>query len=239
MCSRPALTSVPWSSATDSIPGPGGFPRGCPARPHPPVAPVDITVERQPVDTEDMTDDVIADVTPELDPAAFDLDAWISGATPTVRAVTLYQRPDLLGEIDALQRQLRIAEQVGDDDRGMNDASPDGIRGQLEQVARDFEASALTFKVQGRSDEARDRIKKRLKKQGVTDEETVVLHQLADAVIEPAGVTPEQLRRLQEASEPQLKMLLTAASLAHYQPPAVDVPFSSGSSRGRKREGRS
>lgn len=186
------------------------------------------------------TDDgIITDETPEIDPETFDLDAWIGGVTGTVRAVSISQRNDLLGEIDRLKEELRIAESIPDEDRGMNDPTPDGVRRELIQVAREWEASRITVKVQGRSDEARDRVAKRLKKQGVTDEETVVLHQLADAIVEPKGLTAEKLRRLQEASEPQVKMLLAAASLANFQPPQVDVPFSSRSSADRKQRGRS
>lgn len=183
--------------------------------------------------------DPIADQTPELDPETFDLDAWIGGVTSTVRAVTLYQRPDLLGEIDKLTRELRIAEQVPAEDRGMNDPTPDGIRRQIEAMASEFEKSGVTFKVEGRSDEARERIAKRLKKQGVTDEYDVVLHQLEDAIVSPKGVTISFLRTLAEKSETQLKMLLTVASLANFQPPAVAVPFSSKSSTDRKQRGRS
>lgn len=179
--------------------------------------------------------DGITDATPELDPETFDVNEWLSGVTGTVRAVTIYARPDLAGAAEELQRELRLAEMVSDEDRGMNDPAPEAIRRQLEEVARDFEASGRVFKVQGRSDEARDQIAKRLKKQGVTDEETIVLHQLADAIIEPAGVTVGALRALQEASEPQLKMLLVASGMANFQPPAVDVPFSSRSSQDRKR----
>lgn len=186
--------------------------------------------------TIDETTDDIADESPGLDPATFDLDAWIGGATATVRAVTLHQRSDLVGEVEALQRELRIAESISDEDRGMNDPSPEGVRQRLEELAREFERSAVTFKIEGRSDEARERIEKRLKKQDVKDQKTITLHQLADAIIEPAGVTPEILRKLGDKSEPQLKMLLVAYAYACGEPPKVDVPFSNGSSGSRKRD---
>lgn len=179
------------------------------------------------------------DEAPELDPADFDLNAWISGATSVVRAVTLYQRPDLIGAIDALQRDLRVAELVPDEDRGMNDPTPEGIRQKIEAVAREFEKSALVFKVEGRSQDALERIEKRLKKQNVKDDRTITLHQLADAIIEPKGVTVDFLRKLQDTAETQLRMLLVAAGMANTEPPKVDVPFSSASSRGRRREARS
>lgn len=184
--------------------------------------------------SEPTTDEPITDESPELDPATFDLHAWIGGATATVRAVTLYQRTDLLADVDTLQRELRIAEAVPEEDRAMGDESPDSIRRQLEQVAREFESSALVFKVEGRSDGHRDRIAKKLKKQGIDDEYEVTLHQLADAVVAPAGVTVDFLRKLGEVSEAQLKLLLTGSSLASFQPPRVDVPFSPASSGNRK-----
>lgn len=187
----------------------------------------------------DAPDDESVDETPELDPATFDLDAWIDGAKPVVRAVTLYQRPDLLGVIDALQRDLRVAELVPDEDRGMNDPTPEGVRQKIEEAAHQFEASALVFRVEGRSDEARERIEKRLKKQDVKDTTSITLHQLADAIIEPKGVTASFLRKLQDTSESQVRMLLVAAGMANHEPPKVDVPFSSASSRSRKREARS
>lgn len=182
------------------------------------------------------TDDAIVDASPALDPATFDLTAWINGATSTVRAVTLYQRADLLAEVDELNRQLRLAESIPEGDRGMGDPSPQGIRRKLEQVAGEFQASAVVFKVESRSTDARERIAKRAKKQGVTDENEVVLHQLVDAIKEPAGVTVEHLRTLNERSEAQVRLLMTAASMANVQAPRVDVPFSSESSGSRKRQ---
>ena len=179
--------------------------------------------------------ELVVDASPDLDPATFDLDAWINGATSTVRAVTLYQRPDLMAEVDALQRELRIAEAIPDEDRGMNDTTPAGIRSQLEQTAREFERSALVFKVESRSDGHRERIAKHLKKQGITDENEVVLHQLADAIIEPKGVTVDFLRKLQDRSEAQVKLLVVASTYANTEPPRVTVPFSNGSSGSRKR----
>ena len=189
----------------------------------------------QPIDTEP---DTIRDESPELDAATFDLDAWIGGVTGTVRATTIYQRADLMAEVDRLQRELRIAESIDDEDRGMTDESPESIRRQLEQVARDFEASGLTVRVQGQSDGHRERITKVCKKRGIDDEYEITLHHLADAIVEPKGINVDFLRKLGERNEMQLKMLLTAASLASFQPPRVDVPFSSQPS-GNRRQRRS
>lgn len=178
----------------------------------------------------------ITDATPDLDAETFDFEAWVAGVTPTVRAVKVYAAAHLLEQVDDLERRLRVAESIPATERGITDESPDQLRQQLLDVATQFEASAKVFKVQGRSDDYVARLKARLKEQGITDEGDVTLHQLADAIISPR-VTVDGLRRLGEVSEPQLKTLITASALANYQPPRVDVPFSSGSSKTRAGRG--
>lgn len=180
--------------------------------------------------------DQIADASPDLDPEDFDVDEWVSGVTKTVRAVKLYRRGDLVALQDDLQQRLRVARAIPDEDRGLNDESPEAVAQELERVARDFEASAAWWKVEGRTNESRERIAKRLKKDGVTDEDVVSMHQLADAVIKPEGVTVAVLARLRESSEAQYNLLVQAYVMASGQAPRVDVPFSSGSSADRRRD---
>lgn len=179
----------------------------------------------------------VTDDTPEPDPATFDVAAWVSGVTGTIRSVKLYQRADLLADVDDLTQRLRVAESVSAEDRGLNEESPSSIRQELEQVAHQFEASAVTFKVQGRSDDWREKVQKRLKKAGVTDDDEVLFHQVAESVVEPKGVTVEVLRALAEVNETQYKMLVVASSLANNQPPRVDLPFSRASSKSREGRG--
>lgn len=54
--------------------------------------------------------------TPEPQPAdvdaAFDLNDWIQGISPTLRSVDIYGRTDLFGRYERLERELAIAEQV-------------------------------------------------------------------------------------------------------------------------------
>ena len=166
------------------------------------------------------------DETPEVDEHTFDLGAWIGGVKSTVRAVTLYQRADLLAEIDDLERRLTLARKTagqggapeGEDALGDDTDEVTSLTRQLEQALLAFTGSAVVFRVQGRSDEWRDAAKKRLKKQGITDETEVVLRSLADSIISPAGVTYEHLAHLNEVSQPQVKMLLTAWAMANHQP---------------------
>jgi hypothetical protein len=175
------------------------------------------------------------DETPELDPTTFDLNAWVAGVTSTVRAVTLYQRPDLLADVDELERQIGIAKKAtgsvpdGEDELGGSD-DVQTLQERLADVLKAWAASAMTFRVQGRTDEWRDAAKKRLRKQGITDETEIILRSLAESIIAPAGITYEHLAHLNEVSQPQVKMLLVAWGMANNQPPAVNVPFSPASS---------
>lgn len=180
------------------------------------------------------------DETPDetLDPATFDIASWIAGVKSTIRSVTLYQRPDLLAEADELERKIAIAGRArppqgdGEDTLGEDDDLTQ-LTDRLTAVLRDFSASAMTFRVQGRTDEWRDAAEKRLKKAGVRDETELVLRQLAESIVSPAGITYEHLAHLNEVSQPQVKMLLVAWQMANSAPPRanVDVPFSRPSSR--------
>lgn len=185
--------------------------------------------------------DESVDATPDtpLDPAAFDLGTWIAGVTATVRSCTLYQRPDLLADIDELERRLTIAGKTakargpeGEDTLDDHGDDVDTISAQLTNALHEFAASAVTFRVQGRTDEWRDAAEKRLKKQGIRDETEIILRQLAESVVAPAGITYEHLAHLNTVSQPQIKMLLVAWQMANVQPPRanVDVPFSPASS---------
>ncbi len=172
-----------------------------------------------------------ADITGDLDPAAFNFDHFIAGIRPTVRAVRVYARPDLEGDIDALKDRLRVATGVRDEDRAMSDDSPESLRQQLRALAGQFEAASVLFKVEARSDKRVAQVEQVAKDAGVTDEADLELHRLVDAIIEPAGITVTHLQALAEVSEIQVKMLVAASSFANNQPPRVDLPFSSEPSK--------
>lgn len=169
-----------------------------------------------------------------LDAETFSLDDWVSGIVGTTRSVRLYSRADLLAEIDEVQARIRVTRQIPAEDRGINDESPESLSAHLEVLAEQFEESGRTFRVQGRSFAHREALEKRLKDvdPDVSDED-VFLHQLADQVVEPSGVTVDTLRVLHERAEPQLAMLSAAARSANTEAPTVTLPFSSRSSGGR------
>lgn len=181
---------------------------------------------------------LVLDATPVLDPDSFDVDSWLDGIEPTTRAVKVYRKPQLLGRVDELMGRLRVAESIPEDDRAMSDESPASIRQELNAVAEEFEASGRWWKVAARSDDRVQAVKDaaRAADKNISDHE-VELHLLADAIVEPVGVTVAHLRKLSAASEIQVKQLVVARSLANNQPPQVDVPFSPSSSGGRRQRG--
>lgn len=175
--------------------------------------------------------DTSLDETPDVAEDTFKLDDWIRGIQPTIRSVKLYGRADLLADIDELDRQIKARRAAGPEgEDSLDEESTSALQDRLEQLYAQFAASAITFRVQGRSDQWRDDALKRLKKDGIDDENERTLRLLADSIVTPAGVTYEHLVHLQKVSEPQVKMLLVAWGMANHQPPRVDVPFSPASS---------
>jgi hypothetical protein len=186
-----------------------------------------------------LVDDVDADEveTPEVD-EDFNLDEWISGISPTVRAVKIYQRHDLFARLDELETELRVTKAIPADDRGANDPTPESVEAEMDEVLKVIDESGVWFKIKGLSDDARDAIKDRLKKRGVKDDLTVALHELAAAVVSPPGVTATHLRTIGEANEVQLKMLMATFGFACTQPPRVTAPLSRSSSAERSTRAR-
>lgn len=89
---------------------------------------------------------------PGLDPATFDLDAWLDGVQRPRAIVTLYARPDLMASIDALVAELepllarRDAQQ--DADVALVDVGQDGariaeLRAELKNEWEQYEASGM------------------------------------------------------------------------------------------------
>lgn len=144
-------------------------------------------------------DDVTNPLAQPVNPGVFDLDAWIDGTCGITTTAKIYQRGDLLPEIERLQRELEIAKQVPKDQRGVNDIGADALEEQYAEVAQQWADSAMTVYIQDRTEERRRHIRDRLKKQGLDpdknqdDQETVILAWMADAIVkvEKDGVARE------------------------------------------------
>ena len=175
-------------------------------------------------------------------PENFNLSEWISGVQSTVRAVNVYQRSDLIAEIDSLEGQLKTLRSIPEGERGLEEEGEENdILERMLEVHKQFVASGITFKVQGRSENWCAAKEKEWSGHRETNGKSknekrvfIQLHQLADSIIHPEGVTYELLAQLREASEPQIRKLLVAFSLACNAQPKVTVPFSQPSSGGKR-----
>jgi hypothetical protein len=166
---------------------------------------------------------------PAIDPATFDLDAWIDGAQRTERSAVVYARPDLLAEIDHLDRQIESSRRAGPDDRGLDDPTPESLREKRDQLVAAFHASALEVRVRGLTrDEMNDR-EDAAKKDGVTGTD-VDLYVLASAIVSPRFTLAQLKRMLERVGDSQINSIVQAYHRASAERPAVDVPSSPAAS---------
>ena len=180
-------------------------------------------------------------------PEDFDLDSWMQGLRPTVRAYTIYQRADLLAELEDLEKQLQLLEAPDADEYTMADVVVGSLElnKQINALYQQLLDSRITFKVEARSAEW-------LKEKGLEVKRTkgysalskddkaamVTRHQLADAVVQPKGITVEHLERLEEVAGAQYRGLVAAFFDACTHAPQVTAPTSPSSSASRGGRGR-
>ncbi len=167
-----------------------------------------------------------------MDLATFD--AWIDGAAPITHRVTLYQRGDLIAEIDALDEQIKTAEAAGDTERGMNDASPDTLRLKRAELAQSWADSALHLSVRPPTVKRADEMREAVKRAEKLDDEQAAMHVLAASVVRvetaagdaldlPDGMSLERLNRLiDKVGEAQAQRLSRTYFEALTQVPDLD-----------------
>lgn len=183
-------------------------------------------------------------------PDDLDLDAWINGTCGLTRTAKIYQRGDLLVRLDELKREIEIAQETPKEQRGANDISVDALMDQWERLAEELEASALVVHIQDRTAERRRRLQDRLTKEvkldptNPDDNNTIGLHQLADAIVKyqvgdavkdcPDGFPPNQLRAiLDRVGDSGLMNLNEVYYKVISEAPSVTAPLSRSSSSNR------
>ena len=105
----------------------------------------------------------IPDTTNLDETETFDLDSWIAGANPISREILVYQRMDLYSEIDRLRQALRFARSTTSGLRSIGDPAPAAIKTQLQQVAEQIAASAVTIRLHGLTNDRQVQIGRRIK----------------------------------------------------------------------------
>lgn len=183
-------------------------------------------------------------------PEDFDLDGWIDGTCRYTLTAKVFQRGDLLTRLDDLKDQIDKAKKIPKEQRGANEVGPDQLIEEWETLAEQLLASAMTVHVQDRTDERRRHIRDNLvkdKKLDLTkddDTETVILHQLADAIVKvevngaardfPDGFPPNKLRDLKDRlGDAALSPVRDAFFKVISEAPTVSAPLSRNSSYGR------
>src|SRR5690554_1275893 len=178
--------------------------------------------------------------------ADFDLDAWIDGTCGITGMARLIQRGDLLAKVDRLEAELQAAKRAGIAERGLADRSVETIKAEIDQVYEQIWDSMLWVKVQDRTLARREAIAERLKKQGVTDNDTIGLHLIADSIVgvetadgrqiplPEGGFPPEKLRAIRDrAGDAALIELNRVFMEVTAEAPAVQAPLSRASSAPR------
>lgn len=182
-------------------------------------------------------------------PDDFDLDRWIDGTCALVRTAKVYQRGDLITKLDELKRELDIVQKIPKEQRSVTDKSPDLLVDEWNQLAEQVSKSAMIFHVQDRTEERRRKIRDDLKKKGINpddddDIETIILHQIADAIVKvevggksrdyPDGFPSEKLRAIKDrVGDSGLMPVRDAFLTVISEAPTVSAPLSRSSSSGR------
>lgn len=163
--------------------------------------------------------DVSVDVSPKVTPENFDLAEWAAGVRPTQRSVKLYPNAHLIGRMDELADKI---------DNAPEGADVDALIDEFESVREQFR-DGVWFTVEKRSSEWIENQRKATAKRlgmkldddadadNAADNITLMLHQLAEQIVRPRGVTADMLRHMYDANEGELVKLTNAMQTANRQ----------------------
>jgi hypothetical protein len=152
-------------------------------------------------------------------PQEFDIDAWLDDAERPARSVTVYQKAGLIADLDALEARIENAE---DEEVDGPSAGGGSIRTQYAKLAKQFHDSALTIRIEGRSDDEKRDLLAGHKDMTGTQAGYVVI---ADAITWPK-ITAAQLEKLAgKVGEVQFNRIIERFHEACTEIPAVSADF--------------
>jgi len=141
-----------------------------------------------------------------------DIDAWIDGAQRMRRSVLIYQRPDLVAELDTINQEMTTAKAAGLD---IGD-----YESRWESTARAFADSGLRVTVEGQTVDEVASLRAESTALGEDDEQESA-RVLAKAIVSPK-VTVAQLIALHNAlGDAQFEQILAAWRSACFDPPPL------------------
>jgi hypothetical protein len=173
--------------------------------------------------------------TPEIDtadPATFNPKAWVRGTTTVTRSCIVYGRPDLMGEIEALEAQLEeIQASKFDDDRPLARSAAVEVAEQIEELRAQMYASGLRFRLRGLRNGELEKIKAECTEEFVAGSVGELDYRiLAAQCVEPQGFDWEDFRDMHTNFGNYFAQTLLVTGNAAVIGGGVDVPFSSASS---------
>ena len=169
--------------------------------------------------------------TPDVE--TFDVRGWIRNTAPVTRSVTVYGRPDLMGEIEALDdRVVELQATEFDDDRLGYVSEAQKVAQQAEELRVQMHASALRFRFRGLKNGELEEIKAEFGREDDAPDGVGELDYriMARQCVQPAGLSWEDFRTLHENFGAYFARTLMKTAQEAVMGGGVDVPFSSASS---------
>ena len=172
----------------------------------------------------DVADNDFEDRTDGADtPEEFDFGAWMAGFQPTRKSCMLYGRTDLLAVIDRLDEEARLP--------GLSDERKKEILDEANSCLEKLKESGVEFIVQTMSVYAQKELMESL---GHRTKDDPVTHDMECAfiaahIVEPTGVTGEDIAGLYQASPQQVEKLSRCIRAVDTENPTITAPFSSRS----------
>lgn len=170
----------------------------------------------------------------KIDPEEFDLAGWVKGIKRPERSVTIYQRPDIIAELDDLERKIKIARITANDEE-----APVGARRSLrsmeadyQRLAEEFANSALTLRLRFLSDDDKRAIAKKAKAGDVSD---LGYRIWAATIVSPKMTTAQAKALLGGLDEKQFATVDARFKSLYEDEPSVSADFlpkSSGQGNG-------
>lgn len=168
-----------------------------------------------------LADVPIINTSPTVTPEDFDLVGFIAGVRPTRRSVQIFAQGHLISRLEQLAVQIQAAAEGVD---------VDDLIDEFEQTRDQFHAG-VWFEIEKRSSEWVEKFRAdKVKELGLVkkprvgggkpeldpkDTTTVTLHQVAEQIVTPAGMTYPLLMQMVEGNEGEVAKLMTCMSVAN------------------------
>lgn len=177
----------------------------------------------------------------ELNPAAFDVEAWLTDAALPEESATVYKRPDVVAELSDLKRRIDIETRASDAEQSAAAKRPATLEREYEELLRTFSSSALTVYVRALTDDELTAVRADFEA-GPGKDLTGGAHSLelgywglakAITAVKPAGgertpvaMTPEKVKAMRDAiGSVQMTLIVAARHAAQNGLPQVDADF--------------